>query len=265
VNALCIGYHDIVRKPDASIPPDVLLYCLDRTDFREHLCAIHSKARGPVETIAGLRSWDYRLPVFLTFDDGNIGAYRFAAEDLERHDWRGHFFIISDWIGRLGFMDRSQIRDLHERGHVIGSHSRSHPARMSALSTEELLEEWGESCARLSDVIGARVTVASVAEGYYSRRVGRTAAAKGIEVLFTSEPTTKVSMIDGCLLLGRYTIQRGMPPSISGAIAAGQVFPRWRQTVSWTTKKVAKAVGGRYYLTVRRRLLEHHSKRTMSS
>jgi len=261
VNALSIAYHAVLSQTDPSLPPDALLYCLDHRDFREHLCAIRQLLEGPINTIADCQLWHGHCPVFLTFDDGHVGDYECAAADLEEYGWRGHFFVTTDWIGKRGFMDESQIRELHRRGHVIGSHSRSHPARMSALATEELLEEWGESRARLSDIISDRVITASVADGYYSDRVGRTAAASGIQVLFTSEPKTKVETIDGCLVLGRYVIQRGMPASTSGAIAAGRVWPRWRQAVTWEAKKAAKACGGRYYLTVRQHLLERlHGK-----
>jgi peptidoglycan/xylan/chitin deacetylase (PgdA/CDA1 family) len=257
VNALSIAFHRVLSALDPSLPPDLLLYCLDHRDFREHLYAIRQQSQGPIKTIAGVQSWDRYSPVFLTFDDGNAGDYECAASDLERYGWRGHFFVTTDWIGKQGFMDESQIRELHKRGHVIGSHSRSHPARMSSLTTKELLEEWGESRARLSDIINDGVIVASVADGYYSDRVGRTAAASGIRVLFTSEPKTKVEAIDGCLVLGRYVIQRWMPASTSGAIAAGRVWPRWRQAVAWEAKKALKVVGGRYYLRVRQYLLEH--------
>jgi saccharopine dehydrogenase-like NADP-dependent oxidoreductase len=60
---------------------------------------------------------------------------------------------------------------------------------MSKLSWAELLREWKESCAKLSDILQEPVVTASVADGYYSRKVGKAAAAAGIQVLFTSEPS----------------------------------------------------------------------------
>ena len=60
---------------------------------------------------------------------------------------------------------------------------------MAALTRAELDREWRQSIARLSAVLGDPVKVASVPGGYYSREVGESAAAAGIEALFTSEPT----------------------------------------------------------------------------
>lgn len=247
-----------------GLPPGMLLYSLDRRDFQQHLRAIRQQSQRPVETIARLRKWPRHGPVFLTFDDGGVGAYACVADELERYDWRAHFFITTDWIGRSRFMNGWHIRELHARGHVIGSHSCSHPARMSQLSSSELLKEWTESCARLSDIVGECVTVASLPDGYYSRRVGQAAAAAGIDALFTSEPTAEVGKVGGCLVLGRYMILRRMPPSASGAIAAGRIWPRWRQMAAWQTKKAIKAIAGQRYLSIRKSLLKRGFDRSTS-
>jgi peptidoglycan/xylan/chitin deacetylase (PgdA/CDA1 family) len=195
------------------------------------------------------------VPAFLTFDDGELGSYHWVAPELESRGWRGHFFITTDWIGRQGFMDRGQIRELRKRGHVIGSHSCTHPARMSKLGWGELMKEWSESCAILSDLLGEKVKLASVPDGYYRRHVGEAAAAAGIEVLFTSEATAATAVLNGCLILGRYFIRIHTPPMVSGAIAAGQILPRLRQTLLWEVKKSAKALTGETYFALRRYLL----------
>jgi hypothetical protein len=117
------------------------------------------------------------------------------------------------------------------------------------------MREWSESCSILSDILGEQVRVASVPDGFYSRKVGKAAAAAGIEVLFTSEATAATSMLDGCLILGRYFIQIHTPPAVSGAIAAGHFWPRWRQTALWDAKKIAKALTGESYFLIRRYLL----------
>ena len=232
------------------------LYMLDRQSFHNHMLSIRQQPNNVMVSLLNrFRLWKVRIPVFLTFDDGELGAYTYVADELEEHGWRGHFFVITDWIGRRGFLDRRQIRELRSRGHVIGSHSCSHPERMSNLSWRQLLGEWSDSCAVLSDILAEPVKTASVANGYYSRHVGKAAAAAGVEVLFTSEATTATSVLNGCLILGRYSIQTHTLPKVSGAIAAGHIWPRWTQTVLWKAKKPIKWLAGESYLEIRRFLI----------
>jgi peptidoglycan/xylan/chitin deacetylase (PgdA/CDA1 family) len=259
MRAISIGYHDIVdkgqRPPNDGSRHDGR-YKLDQEHFRAHLESIDStSSRSSVGTIDGARQWQGEVPRFLTFDDGALSSYTCVAGELEKRGWRGHFFVTTDWIGRPGFMDAQQIRALHARGHVIGSHTCSHPARMSKLSWTQLLKEWKESCAILSGILNEPVVTASVADGYYSRMVGRAAAEAGIQVLFTSEPSAQVADVNGCLILGRYSIQSHTPAGVSGAIAAGDIWPRWRQSISWQAKKPVKSLAGESYFTIRKLLI----------
>jgi len=206
----------------------------------------------PIGTIGHRRQWNGEVPVFLTFDDGAVDAYNCVADELEKHNWRGHFFITTNWIGQPQFLTRRQIRELHDRGHVIGSHTCSHPARISHVDTDQIVREWAQSCVTLSDIVQERVRVASVPNGCYSSRLGRAAAAAGIEVLFTSEPTAKTSVVDGCLILGRYSSRRHTSSATAGAIASGRVWPRWQQSFRWELNKILKAMAGPSYFTIRR-------------
>lgn len=256
MKAISLAYHDVTDGSNGELVGHKALYKLAREDFRRHIRSIQQRSQeGAVCAIDGSRRWEGKTPVFLTFDDGELGAYDCVAGELERYGWRGHFFIATDWIGQKGFLDRSQIRELRSRGHVIGSHSCSHPERMSHLNWAELTREWSRSTSILSDLLGEAVKVASVPNGFYSLRVGRAAAAAGIEVLFTSEATAATWMVDGCLILGRYFIQIHTPPAVSGAIAAGHIWPRWRHSVVWEAKKVVKMLGGESYLKIRRHVV----------
>lgn len=258
IRAIGIGFHDVVEEMEstpATAPAHTTVYTLDRRQLRSHLQAIRSSAGcEAVCRIDRLRAG--AASVFLTFDDGDLSAYTCVAGELESFGWPGHIFITTNRIGRWGSVDRHQIRELHERGHVIGSHSLSHPERMSHLKWEELVREWSESCRVLSDIVGERVRVASLPGGYYSRKVARAAAASGIEVLFTSEPTMSASQVDGCLVLGRYSVHRLTSSSVVGAIAAGATWPRFHQVALWLAKKGAKRATGRGYFTIRRLLLD---------
>jgi peptidoglycan/xylan/chitin deacetylase (PgdA/CDA1 family) len=257
LKALALGYHDVFEgelPDDGGLRPHAALYALERSCFRLHVRSIPIGAGTSVEAIDRFRSWGKQVPVFLTFDDGAIGAYSCIADELEQCNCRGHFFIVTNWIGRAGFMDRAQIRELRRRGHVIGTHSCSHPERMANLAREEMQREWVESCTMLADILGEKTAVASVPNGYYSRAVGETAAAAGIEVLFNSEPTMATHVVSGCLVLGRYAIKAADAPLATAELIT-RAAPRWNQALRWKVAKTAKLLGGPVFLALRTRLL----------
>src|SRR5437764_1202238 len=100
--------------------------------------------------------------------------------------------------------------DVVEPGELASSGFPHGDARMSHCSPEQLLLEWEESARVLSNILGDKVRVASVPGGYYSKRVAEAAASSGIEVLFNSEPTSRIKHVKGCMVLGRYSIQQGV-------------------------------------------------------
>jgi peptidoglycan/xylan/chitin deacetylase (PgdA/CDA1 family) len=242
---VALMYHDVVPEgqPDSSgfRSGTAAIYKLTIGEFRAHMRAIQ-EANSPHD-------------VLLTFDDGGASFHSPIADILEEHGCRGYFFISTDFIGTSGFVDAVQLRDLHRRGHTIGSHSCSHPIRMAVCSTLQLRREWSESAKALSDILGDAVTTASVPGGHYAAKVGKTAAEAGILTLFNSEPTTRVHTVDGCLVRGRYAIQTGMPAERAAALASGNLIPAFQQAALWNVKKAAKAVGGPVYLKVRELLL----------
>ncbi|WP_234734423.1 polysaccharide deacetylase family protein [Tellurirhabdus bombi] len=68
-------------------------------------------------------------PVMFTFDDGTLEHHEIAAKELEKHGFKGVFFIMTVAIGRRGFqpyLDKQQIKDLADRGHIIGCHTWDH-------------------------------------------------------------------------------------------------------------------------------------------
>ena len=247
VKALSLMYHDVVEHGSAEASgfagPAAAEYKLEREEFARHLDAIELALPGtPSRTIARADQCEAGHPVFLTFDDGGVGAYTTIAPLLERRSWRGHFFVTTSYVGRPGFLTADQIRALHERGHSIGSHSHSHPAWMASCSDSDLAREWVASAQILADILGEPARVASVPGGDYSRRVGAAIAGAGFDVLFTSRPTTRIERIDNCLVVGRYVLRRGVRPEVAAGLVAGRRFPRLKQSLMWRAKRMVKSV-----------------------
>ncbi len=238
-------YHDVVEpggENDSGFPgAGANRYKLTRRQFADHLDAIARAAAG-------------QAPL-LTFDDGGASALEPTADLLEAHGWRGWFFLSTDWLGRPGFLQPEQVRQLRRRGHQVGSHSCSHPQRLSACPGPVILDEWRRSRAVLEDLLGEAVTTASVPGGFYSRGVAEAAAEAGIQALFTSEPTSRAWSVAGCRVLGRYSVVRQTSAAEAAALSTGRGWPCLRQALLWNVKKAAKALGGRFYLRLRERAL----------
>jgi len=197
-----------------------------------------------------------RIPVVITVDDGGVSYYATIADRLESMGLRGHCLVSTDFTGGRGFLSAAQIRELDARGHVIGTHSASHPPRFSALTPADMRHEWSESRMKLEDILGRAVTVGSVPGGYFSDAVAKAAVDAGLRTLFTSEPTTKPSAFDECELIGRFTIRRGHPADMARRLAASAPWARCSAWVGWNAKELVKPMLGASYARIADWILE---------
>ncbi len=260
MRAITLLYHDVVDNGDYNSSgfrgAAAGRYKLESNEFEAHCQALAQVLIAPPITVFdALKSEPAAPHVMLTFDDGGASAMN-VANILERHGWHGHFFITTSCIGQNAFVSKDQIRALRKRGHAIGTHSCSHPERMSCLTWDEMVQEWRTSIQTLSEILGEEIQIASVPGGYYSPTVAESAAYCGIRTLFTSEPITRSQVIGECLVLGRYTIWRGMRPDVGAGFASGRVLPRAKQWAFWNLKKCGKVLGGPLYSKVRQHIAE---------
>lgn len=266
MQATSLLYHDVIgegkHENSGFSIPGAQRYKITASKFKEHLFLLYRNAiQKPgmvtdfIERKSPLEGDRGALPIFLTFDDGGTSAWTIIADLLDEYGWKGHFLVTASLIGSHGFLNTRQIRGLRARGHIIGSHSWSHPARISACTSETLNAEWIQSVQLLSDILGEEVIVGSVPGGYYSKRVAEAAAAAGIKALFTSEPKRMCRHVGACLVLGRFGIQQRTSSANVVGLASGQLSPRLRQFLFWNLKKIPKVIGGSAWLRMRERLV----------
>lgn len=264
MRAISLLFHDVYLTDPresgfASNAAD--RYKLSIPDFDAQLAGLAGvRADAPAligETIGGhgfegLKASGHRygVPYLFTVDDGGVSYYTLLAERLEAYGWRGHCFVSTDAIGRRGFLTAAQIRDLDARGHIIGSHSASHPTRFSACDLARMRYEWAHSRQVLEELLGHAVIAASLPGGYYSRRAVVTAREAGLRVLFTSEPTTMLRDESGIFVVGRFTIRRGHPAETASRLVQGVPWTRYREWASWNAKGLVKPLLGPLYLRV---------------
>jgi hypothetical protein len=256
MQAASLLYHDVVPEgePEVSGFSGVVAnrYKLTRQAFANHLQAIRVQPSVRNATAQQVLSDETSTAssCLLTFDDGGVSALTEIAEQLEALDWRGHFFITTDYIGRPGFLSADQIRELHQRGHVIGAHSCSHPSRIDELDENSLLREWSHSAAVLTELLGTPTWCGSIPGGFFLRRVAMAARQAGLKLLFTSEPTCRWSRLGELRIAGRLPIVNHTTPSHAATLASGDRWSIFRQQCVWNGKKLAKTVAGNFYRDV---------------
>jgi peptidoglycan/xylan/chitin deacetylase (PgdA/CDA1 family) len=251
IRLLSLLFHDVYEKhpSESGFPgPAANRYKLSVAAFQRQLVGLASVREDvPLlvdeETLPLAESGTFAI----TVDDGGVSFYTHVADRLEALGWRAHCFVPTGCIGRKEFLDRSQIRDLHRRGHGVGSHSVSHPARFASLSREAMAREWTDSRNALRDILGRDVTVASVPGGHYAPRVAAAVSEAGFRVLFTSEPETRVRIVDGCHVIGRFAVRRKCRPDFSARLGRLQRSALLREWVGWNGKKVARGILGASY------------------
>ncbi len=191
----------------------------------------------------------------LTFDDGGRSALDVVAPVLAEHGVRGEFFIATARLGTPGFLDERGVAELAAAGHVVGSHSHTHPEMMSALPEEQILAEWRTSIAVLEDVTGRPVEHASVPNGFTNGAVLAAARQAGIRTLFTSTPTRQRRTHGDMDVLGRFAVLAVDDPRRAVALASGALRPRLLQQARWNALALSKHLLGRRYPAVRSRIL----------
>ncbi|MFK7956131.1 MAG: polysaccharide deacetylase family protein [Lysobacterales bacterium] len=253
---LSLMYHDVVESGDLASSGfsggDADRYKLEAKAFSRQLAIIQDcgMRAGTIEQALS----EPLLSLVLTFDDGGVGALD-AADCMEKFGYIGYFFVTTQRIGQSRFLSSSQMRDLSNRGHVIGSHSASHPQRMASLPADTISAEWQQSLDTLQDSLGSSVDVASVPGGYYSPQLGELAFKCGIQTLFTSEPERRVHKSNGLTTLGRYTVLNSTGDDGIKSLVTGSRFSRQKQYLNWNARKMLKRAAGPWYDTVRRRIL----------
>jgi len=141
----------------------------------------------------------------LTFDDGLITDYEVAFPILLSKGLNATFFINTENIGKSGYVNLDQLREMTKFGMEIASHGLSH-RYLVTMSKDEALKEIQESKKRLQDKIGAEVGSFAPVGGHYHKWMPDAACGVGYKAFVTMIPGLTKSR-DGFILLKRNHIQ----------------------------------------------------------
>ncbi|MEM7254476.1 MAG: polysaccharide deacetylase family protein [Pseudomonadota bacterium] len=180
-----LTYHYIGDPPVESDRP----YFVETAVFREQMQQL---ARHGFQSISLL---DYfaarnephtlpRRPIIITFDDGHRSFYEEAAPVLAETGFTATMFIVTDWMGRQGFLGSAEIQELTAAGHCFESHTVTHRI-LTKLTEAEAREELFASKDFLEDALSKPIRALAYRGGHFNDMVKALAAEAGYECAVT--------------------------------------------------------------------------------
>ena len=150
--------------------------------------------------------------VVITVDDAGKGNHEYMLPVFEKYGIKSHIFVptkfISDGIKASSYMNAIQIKEFSDLGHIVGSHSHSHPRNISLLGKEQIENEWSLSKDILENITGKPVVSCAIPGGFYSNVQMEILKKLGYELIFNSVPTFDTVTTNHIALSGRFSIER---------------------------------------------------------
>lgn len=179
-----LGYHRITDGPSAN------LHYLPSHQFREQMRHLKHAGYSVVSwhdftADAGSKAERIKVHVGVTFDDGHDSDVE-SARFLHSLGYDALFFIATEYLDRSGYLNRSDVLELHRLGMGIGSHAHHH-VHLAPLSNAQVHAELMRSKRILEDIVQAPVKHLSFPGGSYNSRVLNIGRGLGYEYFFTSD------------------------------------------------------------------------------
>lgn len=65
-------------------------------------------------------------PFMITYDDTDLDQFTIGKTEMDKHGFKGVFFIMTISIGKPRYMSKEQIKQLSDEGNVVASHTWRH-------------------------------------------------------------------------------------------------------------------------------------------
>lgn len=82
-------------------------------------------------------------PVMISYDDTDEEQFSIAKPEMDKYGFKAVYYIMTISIGRPRYMNKEQIKQLADEGHVIGSHTWRHD-RVDKLKDSNTIEYRGK-------------------------------------------------------------------------------------------------------------------------
>jgi peptidoglycan/xylan/chitin deacetylase (PgdA/CDA1 family) len=187
---------------------------------------------------------DAQNRVVVTFDDGCETDLLVAAPILQEAGFVATFYVTAGFLGRLGYMDAAQVRELSTQGFEIGCHSMTH-SYLNDLDKDGKHCEIVDAKTKLEDILGKPVEHFSCPGGRWNVGTLQVAREAGYQSVTNSHAQINTAATD-LFALGRVAVQREAGLAAFQQICLGQNL--WRMQLQEQLRNTAKQVlGNRIY------------------
>lgn len=248
-------YHRILSDGDSlvDIPVSARPYCLSKERFMEQLDYLLNQGYKSL-AVSEVNDMRKNHTVGITFDDGLKSDYYVSFPELNKRGFRATFYIVTDYVGRNGYMNWKQVKELRHNGLEIGSHSVSHPCLLN-LDRGTLFQELIQSKQVLEDHLGEPVESFGVPYGFVNQEIIESIIKAGYKTVCTS----KTELIDPTRIprvYGRYGIRRGDSMNTFKGIVEKKAFTLLKVNLKEEGKNCLKNfMGRRVWLAFRKKYL----------
>jgi len=246
-------YHELelpgraLREPQAGY----VRYVVREPEFRRQMTWLRQSGWKGVSVGEALNFSEQKC-VALTFDDGCETDLLAAAPVLHDAGFGATFYVTVGFIGKPGYMNAVQLRELHGLRFEIGCHAMTH-SYLTDLGAKGLHHEIADAKRELEGLLGQEVKHFSCPGGRYNLRVIQVARDAGYHSLVTSRVQVN-SASTSRFALGRVAIQRETTVPEFQQICAGKNL--WKLQARNFVQDAAKVlVGNRLYERARARAL----------
>ena len=119
-------YHHVRNYNNPSDPINTNL-SVPVESFREQVRALKNAGYQTITFNNLLNRQIVEKPIIITFDDGYQDVFDSAYPVLRENNQTGTVFVMSNFIGSPGYLDKEKIELMLKGGFELGSHTISHP------------------------------------------------------------------------------------------------------------------------------------------